>query len=489
MSQAKKLNVNVKYYLKLAVYLLITFGVGFLPPVGAITPLGMKILGVFIGTIYGWIVFEMVWPSFFALCALSWIGYTSIGEGFASGLSYYMIPMMFACYIVVGVVVDSKAALFIAQWIISRKFTIGRPELIVLSVYIVAVVLGLCSTGFAGIFIVWGFLYALADAMGFDKKTPWVQYVACTICPLIVQGGQCFPFYQGAIVYNGFFQNATKLPLDFVPFVVVNVGILLALTLVFFAILVFVIRPDFDSLRTDQDIYGKYRGNKMNWDQKWGIAILVAFVVLLTLPSVLPKEWAISGLLGKLEGVLGTSIVLAIVATWIRRKDGSTYYDMAKGSTKHISWPVMWMIVATIPLADAFQLEDAGIVKTIMGFLTPLLGDMNPFLFAICCMILVGLTTQVVHNIILAIVFIPIFCNMVIGMGGNPYLVYIFMFWALNLSFMTPAASMTAVIMHGNEQCDVKYAYLYGFVILAVGMIVTVLIGGPLVGWMMPYGG
>lgn len=290
-------------------------------------------------------------------------------------------------------------------------------------------------------------------------------------------------------MYNGFFQNATKLPLDFVPFVVVNVGILLALTLVFFAILVFVIRPDFDSLRTDQDIYGKYRGNKMNWDQKWGIAILVAFVVLLTLPSVLPKEWAISGLLGKLEGVLGTSIVLAIVATWIRRKDGSTYYDMAKGSTKHISWPVMWMIVATIPLADAFQLEDAGIVKTIMGFLTSLLGDMNPFLFAICCMILVGLTTQVVHNIILAIVFIPIFCNMVIGMGGNPYLVYIFMFWALNLSFMTPAASMTAVIMHGNEQCDVKYAYLYGFVILAVGMIVTVLIGGPLVGWMMPYGG
>ena len=148
---------------------------------------------------------------------------------------------------------------------------------------------------------------------------------------------------------------------------------------------------------------------------------------------------------------------------------------MAKGSTKHISWPVMWMIIATIPLANAFQAEDAGIIKTIMGFLTPLLGNMNPILFAVCCMILVGFTTQVVHNIILAIVFIPIFCNMAIGMGGNPYLVYIFMFWALNLSFMTPAASMTAVIMHGNEECDVKYAYLYGFTILIVGMIVTVL--------------
>lgn len=61
MSQATKSNVNLKYYIKLAVYLLITFGIGYLPPFGAITPFGMKILGVFVGTIYGWIVFEKVW--------------------------------------------------------------------------------------------------------------------------------------------------------------------------------------------------------------------------------------------------------------------------------------------------------------------------------------------------------------------------------------------------------------------------------------------
>lgn len=132
--------------------------------------------------------------------------------------------------------------------------------------------------------------------------------------------------------------NATKLPLDFIPFVVVNVGILLALTLVFFAILIFVIRPDFDAMRTDQDIYGVYRNNKMTWEQKWGFGILLAFVVLLTLPGILPKDWAISALLGKLEGVLGTSIMLAIIATWVRRKDGTAFYDLAKGSTKHISW-------------------------------------------------------------------------------------------------------------------------------------------------------
>ena len=480
-------NKNIMFYFKVLIYLVIMFGIGMLPPFGQITPFGMKILGIFVATIFGWIAFEMIWPSFFALMALSWAGYCTVAEGLATGFSYYMIPMMFACYIIVGVFVDSKAADFIAHWIISRKFVIGKPELIILSVFLVAVVLGLCGTGFAGFFICWGFIYALADAMGYDRKAGWIQYLSCVICPIVVQGGQCFPFYSGAIVYNGFFQQATKLEIPFVGFVVVNIGILLALAAVFYLILIFVIRPDFSKLKGDEDIYAVYRDDKMTWEQKIGFIFLVSYIVLLTLPSVLPADWAITMLLGKLEGVLGTSIFLAILATLIRKKDGTTYYDLAKGSSKHISWPVMWMIIATIPLANAFQAEDCGILATVMSVLTPLLGNMHPVLFAICCMVLVGVATQVVHNIILAIVFIPIFCNMVIGMGGNPYLVYIFMFWALNLSFTTPAASMTAVIMHGNENISVKGAYGSGFLILVVGILVTVLVGLPLVTAFLPY--
>lgn len=56
------MNKNFVFYAKFAVYLLITFGFGFLPPFGDITPLGMHVLGIFLGTIFGWIMFEMAWP-------------------------------------------------------------------------------------------------------------------------------------------------------------------------------------------------------------------------------------------------------------------------------------------------------------------------------------------------------------------------------------------------------------------------------------------
>lgn len=44
-------NKNKVYYINVVIYLVILFGIGLIPPFGAITELGMKVLGVFIATI------------------------------------------------------------------------------------------------------------------------------------------------------------------------------------------------------------------------------------------------------------------------------------------------------------------------------------------------------------------------------------------------------------------------------------------------------
>lgn len=490
-SSSAKMNKNLVFYAKFAVYLLITFGFGFLPPFGDITPLGMHVLGIFLGTIFGWIMFEMAWPSFVALLGLAWVGYGTISGNVGTGFSYYMIPLMFVCYITCGIFTDSKAAHFIAEWIISRKICAGRPEVIVGSIFVVALVIGLCNTGFAGIFIVWSFIYALADAMGYDRKEGWVQYLACAICVIVIQGGQCFPFYTGAIVYNAIFINGTGLQLPFIGFCVVNIAIDIVLAAVLYLICIFGIRPDFTQFRercmSGCDVFADYRGKKMDFDQKVGFIFLIAFIVLLAAPNLVPKDTAIYALLNSFGGVLGTSMILSVLAALIRRKDGTAFFDIAKASQKHISWSVMWLIIAVIPLANAFGATECGILTTITGALEPLVGNMNPLIFAVFCMLIVGVSTQVITNLVLAIVFVPVFCGMAINMGGNPYLVYILMYWALNLAFTTPAASMNAVIMHGNENVKPKWAYGTGLIILIAGSIVTVAVGAPLVSIFMPF--
>ena len=53
---------NTSYYIHSIIFLLITIGTGFLPTFGGITELGMKVLGVFLGLLYGWIFIGFIWP-------------------------------------------------------------------------------------------------------------------------------------------------------------------------------------------------------------------------------------------------------------------------------------------------------------------------------------------------------------------------------------------------------------------------------------------
>lgn len=62
------------------------FIIGNLQPFGTVTPMGMDILGIFVGTLYGWLFLDLLWPSLIALVALGMTGYMTVGEAFSQAL-------------------------------------------------------------------------------------------------------------------------------------------------------------------------------------------------------------------------------------------------------------------------------------------------------------------------------------------------------------------------------------------------------------------
>ena len=53
---------DAMYYVHSFLCLLIMFGFGQLPPVEPLTALGMRLIGIFLGLLYGWIFIDIVWP-------------------------------------------------------------------------------------------------------------------------------------------------------------------------------------------------------------------------------------------------------------------------------------------------------------------------------------------------------------------------------------------------------------------------------------------
>ena len=70
------------FYGHIVITLLLMFGFGQLPAVGTITPLGMKLLGIFLGLIYAWSATSLLWPSLLGIVAVISTGMYSAKEFF-----------------------------------------------------------------------------------------------------------------------------------------------------------------------------------------------------------------------------------------------------------------------------------------------------------------------------------------------------------------------------------------------------------------------
>ena len=54
---------DAMYFVHSLICLVIMFGFGQLPPMEPLTPLGMNLIGIFLGVLYGWIFIDIIWPS------------------------------------------------------------------------------------------------------------------------------------------------------------------------------------------------------------------------------------------------------------------------------------------------------------------------------------------------------------------------------------------------------------------------------------------
>ena len=59
------------YSVHVVIGLVLMFGVGFLPPFSVVTPVGMQLIGIFLGLIYLWSTCGILWPSLLGLIAVA----------------------------------------------------------------------------------------------------------------------------------------------------------------------------------------------------------------------------------------------------------------------------------------------------------------------------------------------------------------------------------------------------------------------------------
>lgn len=474
---------NMMNYVHCTIFFVLLFILRLFPPFGQVTEVGMQVLSVFVGLIYGWIFIGFAWPSLFGLMALGMTGYfANVTEAVCNGFSQSMVWQVFLMLLFAGLLKQLGVTEFIGHWFLSRKICIGRPWVLTAMIFVVCVLSGGLITMFATIFMLWAIFYDIAKVGGFKKGDNYVAFTLSGIVFFVVIASLVFPFRPFPYMVLGLVKATGVTEIPMLSWLVTGLVTISAMIAVWLLIGKFIFKINLSSL-SDADVCAAFRSKKMTQEQKIGLILLFVMCLVLLLPSICPASWSIIALFKKWD-LIGIAIILLSVGLLMRHKDGTTFSNM-QSLSREINWDLIFMFAVTLPLGNAMESADTGIIATVMGQLTPLFSNMSPFVFAVAALLLFGAITQLAHNLVLMIVFTPVLANLCVEFGIPPLMFAFALAFILQCAFMTPAASAPAAVIFSNTEWILpKQAYFMTAVFVLSAFLVICCIMLPL-GWLL----
>lgn len=450
----------------------------FVPTFGTITVFGVKILGIFLGMMWGWIFIDLVWPSLLGMIMLSMCGMGSVKEVFGSGFGSEIVLLVIFFSIFTSWLEDIGLTNTMTQWMLTRKILKGKPYLFIFMIFLVTFICGAFVGIYATIFLMWGICYKLLSKLGYEKKSKMSAFLLIGVAYVSIMGMCVKPWTAWSMMGLKALYTATDMSINYLPYSTWMIAISLVSILLFMAVGKFVIRIDTTPMN-HIDFSALGEGIAYNRQQKFATVVLFVIVLALYLPSSLPKDLWIYAVLNQLSavGVIGVVIVLLCAV----RFQGEPAMNFAKMAAQSIPWPMVCLLAAVGPIGNALMHSEAGITKMVLSMMQPVFAGQSPIMIYMLVCIICCLLTQFMNNTVLLVALTPLMCQLAAAFGANPVIVAVLMIFALSSALATPGASSRAGLIFGNaEWIGTGQAYFQGMLSVCCVIFALLCVGVPL---------
>lgn len=475
----KQTRLTPSYFMHSLICAILMIGVGFLPPIGGITPYGMDILGIFLGSIYGWVFVDFIWPSFFGMLMLVVVGYGTTAEVFKAGFGDSIVLNLFLTTALFAFISKTGLMTFLANRIVSAKICVGRPWVLIAAFFFIASYVAGFTNNVACTLLLWSIIYSVAKELGYKPGDKLITYLISGIVFFAVWSIALFPFLPWSQVCIGLMGNMV----DFGAYSqlgwIVTGLILPILTIVgYIAIGKFIFKIDTSRFTLPEARLAEMRSLKLGTSEKVGIVYLLIFLFIVIAPSFLPKTWPVIAILSD-WAIIGACSFCFIGVCFMKDEDGIAVNKFGDMVYQGVSWDMIILMIATVPICAAMEASETGIMVTVMTAVTPFLSSLSPVILVAAIVLFFITVTQFAHNLILLLVFGPVLCQFV-SVAGIPPIVFACVFvLCLQAAMATPGASANSAMLFGNiEWINKKDAMLMGwlFVVMMAILLVAVVL-------------
>lgn len=444
----EKSHIKVSYWIHSAVVVILMFCFPMLPTFSPLTDLGMRVVGIFLGCLYGWVFVGIIWPSILGLIALGFCGsFNSMTATFAAafgGDTYLFVFFMlaFAALISMAGVTD-----FIAKWIISRKMAAGKPWVIAFLVYLAAYLVGALVSVMPSIVICWTLTYQLAAEFGYTNKDKYPKLMVIGVVIAALAGHCLFPFKAFAVMMLNVLNTQLGISVAFGPFTLFAFFLGFGEIIIWMLMCQFIYKPNVEPIKNSDFVYSN--DEKLTTYQKLVLLLLAVVILAMFLPGFLPD----CGLRWFLKTLGNTGIVLAALGlcAFLLRMDGTPFGDIPEMIRKGVPWPTMFLLATAMTLATAIT-GDTGISKLFAQALGPIFTGHGVLLFFVLMVVVTILLTNIINNVVVGMIMIPIICTFSGTLGFPPEILVVAICVICNVTFLLPSGSPIAAFLHGNSE-------------------------------------
>ncbi len=450
-----------------------------------VTPTGMEILGIFIGTLYLWTTVDPLWSSVLCIVAIGLSSYAPMPAVLSSAFGAPVVVQMLFMMLFTGALVEEKITLYIGRWFLTRKIVEGRPWVftfvICVGCYVMSFVM---AAPFAPIFLFWPIMYGVFQQLGITRNEKYAKLAVILVVFSALFGFPVPPYAGNGLAllsnYRGIAaaSDSNVVINDAMYFIctIILGFILIAATILFCK---YVFHPDVSKLKEIKvaDL-NKNPLPPMSLRQKVLALSFCVYVVLMLLPSWLPT---VPGMAFLNANSLGLCLVFVAILAAVHIS-GEPVMRINRLMQTQVAWPTFFLVTAAILIGNVLTAENTGISAFLNVILTPIFSGMSTVTFVIVLMILLMILTNLCNSLVVGMILQPVilsFC-MMNNVNASP-IVTLSIFFVLSCAMVTPAASPFAAMLFSNKEwLDAKDMYKYGTALVLMELVGILVIGIPL---------
>lgn len=476
----QKLRMDSKRLTMILICFAIMIVFWFLPAPAPLTQIGMRVLGVFLGTVIMLSTVDTVWPAIIGVAGLSLTGVVNINGAISGSLGNWVIYFILMTFIVTHALNEVGFTGRMVAKFMSMKFARKSPWSLTFALAIMGMILGALIDQVPAAAFMLAFNAKVYQALGYDRKDVY-PHIANIITIFAVNiGGAMSPISHALIIIGlGIYEATAGASISLFTYLLYGLPTGIVLFIVMALIFRFVAKPDFSKFQ-DFDIRTILdKQEKMTLKEKIVVTVFFVTVALWVVPGILKMIAPTAGFVVWINQYSITFwAACAVIILGILCIDGEPIVDVRDVVNHHMNWGILLFISIGTYFGSAICDPATGVNAFMNDKIGPLVANVSPIVVVLIIAFATVLMTNFASNVSTITVMTTLGVTLGLTTGiVNPVAITMVTSFCGSTAYLMPSSFATVAMLHGDEYSDKGTIYKYAIIMMIVTPLVVTFLG------------